>query len=77
MHVAVFFRLERKLKLIEREQSIPQRWTPNSPLYQAMDKLQMEQSKRDAFAKLEQCARERWFLITIKAKYAGMYMRSV
>ena len=42
-----------------------------------MDKLQVEQSKQDSFAKLEQCARERWFLITIKAKYAGMYMCSV
>jgi len=61
----------------EREHSIPQRWTPNSPSYQAMDRIQMEKSKRDAFAMLEQCARERWFLLTIKAKHAGTYMRSI
>ena len=66
-----YIRLEWKLKLIEREHSIPQRWTPDSPSYQAVDRLQIQQSKQDAFAKLEQCARERWFLLTIKAKYAG------
>lgn len=67
-------RLEQKLKVTERKHGIPQRWTPDSPSYQAMDRLQMEQSKHDAFAKLEQSARERWFLLTLQAKYAGMYM---
>ena len=57
--------------MIEREHSIPQRWTPDSPSYQAVDRLQIQQSKQDAFARLKQCARERWFLLTIKAKYAG------
>lgn len=66
------FRVERKLGDIERKEKVLQRWTSDSFEYQTTDKMLMLQMKQDTFTKLEHCARERWFMLMVKAKFAGM-----
>ena len=65
--------MERKLQQMEKKHSILQRWIPDSSQYQSTKEMQAQKTRSDIFMKLEKCARERWFLLTIKAKYAGTY----
>ena len=70
-------RLEKKLKSIERQQKIQQRWVPESPEYQYVNQLVIEKQKRDILGQLNQCARERWYMLKVKAKFAGIHICTV
>ena len=60
-----------KLKSMERSHNINQRWSKTSPQYQEVKALITSHKRTCLLLKIEQAARERWFLLTLKAKYAG------
>ena len=64
-------RCENKLKAMEQSNNIIQRWTKTCPQYQEVKVLLTSQKRTCLLLKMEQVARERWFLLTLKAKYAG------
>ena len=66
------FRLETKLIKIENEHGI-QRWKSDSPGYKSAEQILQRRKQNVLKQKVEVCARERWFLLAVKAKYAGKY----
>lgn len=62
---------DRKLKNIERLHSITSRWLLNSPEYLRVKGVLESRDRTNWLLKLESLARERWFLLSLKAKYAG------
>lgn len=65
---------DRKMKNIERLHSITSRWSLNSPEYLMVKRLLESRNRANWLLKLESLARERWFLLSLKAKYASNYM---
>lgn len=63
---------ERKLKNIERLHSIHSRWLLNSSKYLAVKRLLESRNRTNWLLKLESLAREKWYLLSLKAKYAGI-----
>ena len=63
---------DRKLKNTERLHSITSRWLLNSPEYLNFKRILESRNRTNWLLKLESLARERWFLLLLKAKYAGM-----
>lgn len=61
-------RLGSQLPKIEEDQELQTRWTPQSDVFQ--DHVRMK-SFKEREGILEKIA-ERWFLLTLKAKFAGM-----
>jgi len=59
------------LKAIEHSHSVNKRWSKTSPQYLEIKALITSQKRTHLLLKIEQAARERWFLLTLKAKYAG------
>lgn len=64
---------EEKLKVIERSKCISQRWNKTTTHYREVKALVTSEKRAQLLLKIEQIARERWFLLTLKAKYAGNY----
>lgn len=62
---------EDKLRTIERSKCITQRWNKASTHYREVKALVTSEKRTRVLLKIEQAARERWFLLTLKAKYAG------
>jgi len=62
---------EDKLKSIERLNGINQRWSIASTQYCEVKALLSSEKRARLLLKLEHTARERWFLLTLKGKYAG------
>ena len=60
-----------KLKAIESSQCITQRWSKTSTRYREVKALVSSEKRAHVLLKIEKAARERWFLLTLKAKYAG------
>ena len=65
---------DRKLKNIERLLAITLRWSLDSPQYLAVKRVVESRSRTNCLLKLESLARERWFLLSLKAKYAGIVL---
>ena len=65
------YRCEQKLRQIEAQHHI-QRWDENSPEYVQQKVIKASEKKQNLLAKMSVCLRERWFLLSIKAKFAGM-----
>jgi len=63
---------EGKFKEIEQLNGITQRWSVLSTQYREVKVLVSSENRTCLLLKLEQTARERWFLTTLKAKYAGI-----
>ena len=68
---------DKKLKDIERTHSITSRWLLNSSEYLTVKRLAESRNRTNWLLKLESLARERWFLLSLKAKYAGMYVLNI
>ena len=66
---------EDKLRVMERSHHIHQRWSKTSPEYRQVKALTTSRNRTRLLLKLEQTARERWFLLSLKAKYAGSCMQ--
>lgn len=64
---------EGKLRELEQLNGITQRWSVVSTQYREVKALVTSENRTCLLLKLEQTARERWFLSTLKAKYAGTY----
>ena len=47
------------------------RWTADSDVYKDMKRIAKEKEKGKILAEIGVCARERWFLLNLKAKFAG------
>ena len=65
---------DRKLKNVERSHSISSRWLLNSSEYLAVKRFLESRNRTNWLLKLESLARERWFLLLLKSKYAGTAM---
>ena len=62
---------EDKLKVIECSKCISQQWNKTTTHYREVKALVTSEKRTRLLLKIEQVARERWFLLTLKAKYAG------
>ena len=62
---------DNKLRAIESSKCITQRWSKISTRYREVKALVASEKRTRLLLKIEQAARERWFLLTLKAKYAG------
>ena len=63
--------MERKLKAFEQKHNLLHRWVPSSSEYQVVKSTMESRRKRKLRDKIQHLARERWFLLSMKAKYAG------
>ncbi len=64
-------RIEDQLATIEVEHSISSRWLPGTIEYSTVRSLLDSREKYVILEKLQQLVRERWYLLALKAKYAG------
>ena len=56
---------------IEQDHGILNRWIKRCPQYQEAEKMRSQKEIQNTFTKIEVCARERYFLLIVKAKFAG------
>ena len=66
-------RVDAELKMMEDKHGI-QRWSKHSDVYVDLKKMEDEKEKRRVADSIATCARERWFLLNLKAKFAGTVM---
>ncbi len=66
------FRVEVKLQEYESKHGI-QRWSADSDIFKDMKRVMEEVEKDEVVEAMERCARERWFLLHLKAKFAGKF----
>ena len=64
-------RINDELQTIESKQGI-RRWTKDSDVYKDLKRMEDEKEKNRIIESIGTCARERWFLLNLKAKFAGM-----
>ena len=64
--------MEAKLQQMETSKGITQRWQPSTLQYRSAEQIMRDHELTLFRKKAETCARERWFLLSMKAKYAGM-----
>ena len=64
-------RIDKKIRALETEHNIPQRWTCDSIEYQRMKNDLAVKKKNTVLANLSLCARDRWFMLSVKGKFAG------
>lgn len=64
-------RVEAKLREFESKHSITTRWFPGSVQYHSVKSAMDTKRKHILLSKIKDFARERWFLLALKAKYAG------
>jgi len=60
------------LQKIENEHKFL-RWTPSSQAYKETKEVMKSKLRSKLKIQIRQYARERWFLLRLKSKYAGMY----
>lgn len=65
-------RIDQKIKEIEQEHGIQSRWSDNCPEYIATKTLINSKEKQKLKLKMRNLAKERWYLLKLKAKYAGL-----
>ena len=64
-------RIDQKLKEIEEEHGIPTRWSDDCPEYISTKAIMNSKEKQKLKLKMRNLAKERWYLLKLKAKYAG------
>lgn len=65
------FRLDAQLQKVETDEGFS-RWLPSCDIYCDIKRLLTEKEKESKKAEISKCARERWFLLSLKAKFAGL-----
>ena len=60
------------LQRVEERNDIVRRWTPTSPEYVSTKAVMRSKSKEKLKKEIRQGARERWYLLRLKSKYAGI-----
>ena len=63
---------EDKLSSLEHSHGVNQRWSPSFTEYREVKAMVSSENRTRLLIKIEQAARERWFLFRLKAKYAGI-----
>ena len=48
------------------------RWLPSCHIYCDIKRMLTEKEKEKRKEEISKCARERWFLLSLKAKFAGL-----
>ena len=61
------------LRQVEQEHNIMRRWLSDDELFQRAREEAKRRQKRTSLHKVHTKVVERWFLLSLKAKYAGMY----
>ena len=64
-------RLEAELKSVEEREGFS-RWAEDSDTYRDFSRVATEKKKDEVLSDIATCARERWFLLKLKAKFAGL-----
>ena len=73
----VFIQIRSKAASIWREHNVSQRWAIDSAeYYQAKQEL-FAKKKSLLLTKLSSCARDRWFLLTVKRKFSGQKVKCI
>ena len=72
MRACFSFRLEEMLRQVEQEHNIMRRWHLEDELFQLAREEVRGRQKRTCLHKVHTKVVERWFLLSLKAKYAGM-----
>ena len=70
----LMYRIEFQLNAIETSHQIAKRWTKDSQNYQATKNTMESRVKQELRQKMTSEARERWFLLRMKSKYAGTHV---
>ncbi len=76
LHVSSMYRLDAGLKAAEHKHQI-ERWACDSDVFQDYEKVEQTKQRRKVASDIETCARERWFLLNMKAKFAGTVYKSL
>ncbi len=64
-------RIEEKLFNFEAQHSLMNRWLPGTIQYDSVKSRVQSRKKHIVLEKIKDLARERWYLLALKAKYAG------
>ncbi len=62
-----------QLQRMEVEQGITSRWTSDSDSFQDMLSFKKAKDEEKILQQIAVCARERWFVLNLKSKFAGAY----
>ncbi len=62
-----------ELRVWERKYAL-ERWEENSIVFQDVKRIVEEEKRAGFFYCISTCARERWFLLNLKSKFAGKEM---
>ena len=65
------YRIDADLKVVEDKHGF-RRWSKHSDVYADFKRLEDEKEKCRVTDRIATCARERWFLLNLKAKFAGI-----
>lgn len=66
-----YFRLEEMLRQIEQKHGVAQRWHTDDEVFQLARNDANDKQKKAGLCKVQTRVVERWFLLSLKAKYAG------
>ena len=75
-YVISCFRLEEMLRQIEQKHGVAQRWHTGDEVFQLARNDANDKQKKVGLCKVQSRVVERWFLLSLKAKYAGKYYLS-
>ena len=67
----LFCRLDAQLQTVETSEGFS-RWLPSCDMYCDIKRMLTEKEKEIKKGEISKCARERWFLLSLKAKFAGL-----
>lgn len=76
-NVRLFVRLERVLVDLEYKNGVTHRWTTSCEEYKIARDDASDRSKKAALINLHAKVIERWFLLSLKAKYAGKIIHTL
>ena len=65
-------RIDQKIQEIEQKHGIQTRWLDDCPEYIATKSVIQSKEKQKLKLKMRDQAKERWYLLKLKAKYAGV-----
>lgn len=67
------YSLDQDLTAIEQQHGVQQRWNKQDPLYQCAFMQQAQNSCQALVKEIQKGARQRWFLLSLKAKFARWF----
>ena len=74
MCMCVYFRVNHQLQALETEHGVLQRWKVGDEAYEHFLQARNLSDRTTMLQNIQKCARHRWFLLAVKAKFSGMYI---